>query len=246
MKRQVGGKRGERNRRYQAIRPRRIVDGNLRKPFPIIGGMAREEACPSKQLSQNPSEDLRIRLSNSPVGYQDEVEALRHLRAMEAEVLPDPPLDAAADHRPSDPPAHSEAEAPPLIGPLADKEAHPPQGELFSAPEDLAELPGAVNPISLGESVSHPGLDPSYFYLYRQALPPLRPSPLKDPPPLRCPHPPAEPMGPFPFHAARLVGPLHDTLPSHPSGRRSLLSLQPWDVNGHCRLRRPWNEKKGL
>jgi hypothetical protein len=161
INRQVAGKRGEKSRRYKAIRPRRILTETLREPFPMIGREAREESCPPKELSQNPPKALRIRFRNFPMGNQEKIEALRHLGAMQAKVFPHPPLDAAADHRPSNPSTHGQTEASPRVGPLVNKKIQSFEGKLFSASDDLAELFGTVNAIALGKSIAHPGLDPA-------------------------------------------------------------------------------------
>ena len=169
-------------------------------------GEVTKEPGPSEQVRNNFPEGLDVAAREISMHHHDQVESVRHLAPVQANVLPQPPLDAIPSDRATE--ARSDGEPQPLSGAVTTvhEDADASARDLFAAADDFPKLFRGANTVRPRKPMPH--------LRHRQPLSPLGPPAGQDSPAPHALHPPAKAVGAFSLNAAGLIGALHSSRPS--------------------------------
>jgi len=137
--------------------------------------------------------------------HHDQVESVRHLGPVQANVLPQPPFDAIPSDGATE--ARSDGEPQPLSGAVTTvhEDADASARDLFAAADDFPKLFRGANTVRPRKPMPH--------LRHRQPLSPLGPPAGQDSPAPHALHPPAKAVGALSLNAAGLIGALHSSRP---------------------------------
>lgn len=154
---QAGGKSGDTNRRYSAIalrlklaRPRSAC-----RFFRIVRGEITEEPGLSEQARNNFPEGLGVAAREISMHHHDQVDSIRHLGPVQANVLPKPPLDAISSNSAAEARSDRKPEPPPRAAPPLHEHTEASGRHLFAAADDFPKLLRGANTVRPREPKPH-------------------------------------------------------------------------------------------
>jgi len=179
-------------------------------------GEVTKEPGPSEQVRNNLPEGLGVAAREISMHHHDQVESVRHLGPVQANILPQPPFDAIPSDGATE--ARSDGEPQPLPGAAATvhEDADASAGDLFAAADDFPKLFRGANTVRPRKPMPH--------LRHRQPLSPLGPPAGQDSPAPHALHPPAKAVGAFSLNAAGLIGALHSSRPLRVTSLRRSVS----------------------
>jgi hypothetical protein len=171
----------------------------------MVRGEVTEEPGPSEQIVNDFPKGLGVAAGEVSVHYYDQVDSARHLGPVQANVLPQPPLDAIPSDRAAETRRDCEPQPLPGAATTVHEDAQASGGDLFAAADDFPNLLRGAKAVRPRKPMLH--------LRHGQPLSPLGPPAAQDSLAPLAPHPPAKSVRALPLNAARLIGALHFSCP---------------------------------
>jgi hypothetical protein len=150
---------------------RAILASGVDKFFCMLRGRIREELGTPEKVPHNRPKRIGVHLREIPMHHDDQVDPLRHLVSVKANVLAKSPLDPIPGHGTPEASRNGQAEPSSRAGLTLDKETQASRGHFLAAPDHCPEFPRRANAIHPRYTLSHLPPQPPFCHTVSRLRP---------------------------------------------------------------------------
>jgi hypothetical protein len=134
----------------------------------MVSGEVTEESGPSEQVRNNFPKRLGVAAREISMDYYDQVDSIRHLGPVQANVFSEPPLDTIPGDRATEARSDRKPQPPPRAATTVHEDAQASRGDFFAAADDFPKLLRGAKTVRPRKAMPH--------LRHRQPLSPLGPT----------------------------------------------------------------------